>query len=152
MGRATAVTTLSARSGNGARKQTKERMATFRRGDVVKVPFPYTDRQTRKTRPALVASANEVEETHDLLWVIMITSAENRGWEGDIPVNDLALAGLPAPSVIRCVKIATIDAGDALALGRVSPAVMHRVNAGLRRYLGMRPMLSVRPTTRAKRP
>jgi mRNA interferase MazF len=43
----------------------------------------------------------------------MITSAENRGWAGDVPVSDLALAGLPAPSVIRTAKIATIDAVDA---------------------------------------
>ena len=32
-------------------------MASFRQGDVIKVPFPYTDRATRQSRPALVVSA-----------------------------------------------------------------------------------------------
>jgi hypothetical protein len=27
----------------------------------------------------------------------MITSAENHGWPGDVPVNNFELAGLPAP-------------------------------------------------------
>jgi len=80
---------------------------------VVKVPFPHTDRSTRQSRPALVVSTPSLEESHRLLWVVMITSAENRGWAGDVPVSDLALAGLPAPSVIRTAKIAIIDAVDA---------------------------------------
>jgi hypothetical protein len=32
-------------------------MRNFERGDVVRVPFPYTDRPTRQHRPALVVSA-----------------------------------------------------------------------------------------------
>lgn len=32
-------------------------MARFERGDVIKVPFPYTDRATRQSRPALVVSS-----------------------------------------------------------------------------------------------
>ena len=79
-------------------------MASFRQGDVIKVPFPYTDRPTRQSRPALVVSTGAMEDAHGLLWVVMITSAENRGWPGDVPVNNLATAGLPAPSVIRTAK------------------------------------------------
>ena len=48
----------------------------------------------------------------------MITSAENRSWPDDVPVADLAKAGLPAPSVIRTAKIATIEAGDAERLAK----------------------------------
>jgi mRNA interferase MazF len=98
-------------------------MPSFERGDVIKVPFPYTDRATRQRRPALVVSGPELERAHGLLWVLMITSAENRGWAGDIEVPDLAKAGLPAPSVIRTAKIATIEAGDAEKLGAVSARI-----------------------------
>ena len=70
-------------------------MASFRQGDVIKVPFPYTDRPTRQSRPALVVSAGAMEDAHGLLWVVMITSAENRRWSGDVSVNNLAAAGLP---------------------------------------------------------
>jgi mRNA interferase MazF len=112
-------------------------MPGFETGDVVKVPFPYTDARTTARRPALVlASAGPTENPSLLVWALMITSAENRGWPDDVPVDDLVLAGLPAPSVVRCAKIATLDAARAEPLGRLSPdtlsAVRARVGAILR--------------------
>ena len=83
--------------------------------DTVKVPFPYTDRPTRQRRPALV-----VARVGTLTWVLMITSAENRGWPDDVEVSDLGHAGLPVASVIRPAKIATIDARDVEALGKLA--------------------------------
>src|SRR5271166_4667601 len=47
----------------------------------------------------------------------MITSAENRGWRGDLGISDLRSAGLPAPSIVCPAKIATVEARDALRLG-----------------------------------
>ena len=106
-------------------------MPTFERGDVIKVPFPYTDRATRQSRPALVVSTGRLEEMHGLLWVVMITSAENRGWPGDVPVENLKMAGLPVPSLIRSAKIATIDASDASKLGRLPAAQVGLVTGRL---------------------
>lgn len=60
-------------------------MATFEQGDVVRVPFPYTDSETRQHRPALVVFRGGLEEGGTLLWVLMITSAQNRRWPGDVP-------------------------------------------------------------------
>ena len=111
-------------------------MQTFEQGDVVKVPFPYTDRATRQWRPALVVSSARLQDLHGLLWVVMITSAENRGWPHDVPVADLKMAGLPVPSLIRSAKIATIDASDASKLGRISAAQLRRVTGQIRQKLG----------------
>lgn len=69
-------------------------MPSFEQGDVIKVPFPNTDRPTRQLRPALVVSTGGIENAHGLLWVAMITSAENRGWSGDVPVNNLFNGGV----------------------------------------------------------
>jgi mRNA interferase MazF len=80
-------------------------MAIFEVWDIVKVPFPYTDRPVRQRRPALVVAAGEIEAAHGLLWLVMITSAENRGSPGDIGISDLGTAGLPAPSIVRPAKI-----------------------------------------------
>lgn len=102
-------------------------MASFEPGDVVKVPFPYTDRSTRKSRPALVVSSADFESTFSLLWVLMITSAENRGWPSDVPIANLGLAGLPAPSVVRPSKIATIDATRVQRLGALPRSQLERV-------------------------
>ena len=111
-------------------------MPTFKQGDVIKVPFPYTDRPTRQSRPALVVSTGGIEDLHGLLWVVMITSAQNRGWPGDALVANLRMAGLPVPSVIRSAKIATIEASDASKLGHVSAAQLRQVARKLVRELG----------------
>jgi mRNA interferase MazF len=95
-------------------------MTVFEPGDVIKVPFPYTDRGTRQRRPALVLVAGQLAISHGLLWVLMITSAENRGWPGDVAVSDLVTAGLPAPSVLRTAKVATIELRDAEPLGSLA--------------------------------
>jgi len=82
---------------------------SFRQWDVVVVPFPFTDRPARRRRPALVVSrpdalGNVVGQSV----LAMITSAGHRRWPLDVPVADLASAGLPAPSVIR-MKLFTLD-------------------------------------------
>ena len=76
--------------------------------DVVVVPFPYSDRLAEKRRPALVVSSEKLQ-AYGLLWIAMITSAKNESWNCDVPIGDLAAAGLPAPSVVRPAKIACID-------------------------------------------
>ncbi len=111
-------------------------MAVFEQGDVVKVPFPHTDRSTRQSRPALVVSTASPQESHKLVWVAMITSAENRGWSGDVSVTHLSLAGLPAPSLIRTAKIATIHAGDATKLGKISATSLRKVLGAIGRNVG----------------
>ena len=111
-------------------------MRTFERGDVIKVPFPYTDRATRQSRPALVVSTARLKDLHGLLWVVMVTSAANRGWPDDIPITNLKMAGLPVPSLIRSAKIATIDASDASKLGRVPAAQVRLVTGKLIQGLG----------------
>ena len=112
-------------------------MVAFKRGDVVKVPFPYTDKDTRQSRPALVVSTGSLEETHGLLWVLMITSAENRGWPGDVEVSNLATAGLPFVSVVRTAKVATIEASDATRLGRLSAATLRQVTEKIGSVVGI---------------
>src|SRR5437879_2139401 len=97
-------------------------MPIFDAWAIVKVPFPYTDRPVRQRRPALVIAAGNLQSGHSLFWVLMITSAENRSWPEDVAISDLATAGLPAASVVRCAKVATIDARDAEPIGTLSRA------------------------------
>jgi mRNA interferase MazF len=78
-----------------------------------------------------VVAAGELQDDHGLLWVVMITSAANRRWPGDVAIGDPAAAGLPAPSVIRTAKIATIEETDAAKLGRVPPSLYRQVASRL---------------------
>jgi mRNA interferase MazF len=120
---------------NGRPKPIASAMTSFETWDIVKVPFPYTDRPVRQRRPALVIAAGQLAADYRLLWVLMITSAANRGWAGDVLVSDTSTAGLPIPSIIRPAKIATIDAGDAEPLGKLPPDDRAAVAACLRRLM-----------------
>lgn len=71
-----------------------------------------------------------------VLWVLMVTSAENRAWPGDVRIPDHGAAGLPAPSVIRTAKVATIDSRDAEPLGILAAAERRAVRAAVETHLG----------------
>ena len=111
-------------------------MAAFEVWDLVKVPFPYTDRPVQQRRPALVVAVPDAPAPN-LLWVLMVTSAANRGWPADVLVSDLAKAGLPAASVVRPAKIATIDASDAEVIGALPLPDRIGVTAAMRDRLAL---------------
>ena len=109
----------------------------FDRYAVVRVPFPFTDRNTTKNRPAVVLSdplAFNTPAGHSVM--AMITSQANAPWPLDCALTDLAAAGLPAPSVVR-LKLFTLDhrliRGE---IGRLSPSDVALVRAGLSSLLG----------------
>jgi len=106
-------------------------MPNFDRYDVVSVPFPYTDRAALARRPALVVSDPTLESRFGLLWVLMITSAENRRWHGDVPIPDHLEVGLPIPSIVRPAKIATVEASRARLRGRLPAATAAVVAAAV---------------------
>ena len=104
--------------------------------EIVVVPFPYADRLAEKRRPALVIS-NRKLAGHGLIWVAMITSADNEAWSSDVAIADLKRAGLPAPSVIRPAKIACIEPGRIdRRIGRLDKAATRTVGQKLRGFLG----------------
>jgi mRNA interferase MazF len=65
----------------------------------------------------------------------MITSAANRGWPGDVSISDLKTAGLPAPSLVRAAKIATIEAADAQRIGYLPGSDQPQVTQAIRQFL-----------------
>lgn len=103
--------------------------------DIVRVPFPYTDRPVRQHRPALVIAAAGDGGARPLLWVLMITSAGNAGWDDDVAIADLKAAGLPSPSVVRTAKVATIEAADAEPIGAMPRAGRAAVRKQLQQRL-----------------
>ncbi len=107
-------------------------MPTLSRYDVISVPFPYTDRAAVQRRPALVVSGPTFESRFGLLWVLMITAAENRSWHGDVPIPHHHRAGLPIPSIVRPTKIATVEASRARKRGQISAATASPVDEVIR--------------------
>ncbi len=106
-------------------------------GTVARVPFPYTNAETRQHRPALVVAAAGSDDAPFLLWVVMITAAANRRWSGDVAIPDFAAAGLPIPSVVRTARIATVELARAQSRGRVAPETLAAVRAAVAHRLGL---------------
>lgn len=101
--------------------------------DIVVVPFPYSDRLAEKRRPALVVSSPELEARNGLVWVAMITSAARPAGFGDARITDQAAAGLPASSMVRAGKLATIEPGRILRkAGSLAPGDRTAVEIALR--------------------
>ena len=94
-------------------------MAKFMKGDVVVVPFPFSDLTQAKRRPALVVSTLEGDD----LILCQITSQFVRD-NYAVPLNDkdFETGGLRQPSNVRPNRIFTVD----------SHIVQYRVG-GLRR-------------------
>ena len=99
--------------------------------ELVRVPFPFTDRRVTKRRPALVLSESLFQQQSGHLLLAMVTSAKHSDWPSDWPIEDLQLAGLPQPCVVR-FKLFTLDQSLLLgSIGRLSAAdqrgVMNRL-------------------------
>jgi mRNA-degrading endonuclease toxin of MazEF toxin-antitoxin module len=79
-------------------------MTTYRRGDVVFVPFEFTDRDKRKNRPAVVISSDDYNRSRNDLIIAGITSNIDRsGFVGQLSITDWTQCGLEKPSVVSGV-------------------------------------------------
>ena len=101
-------------------------MPVYDPGDVVIVPFPFTDRDASKRRPALVCSSRAFNSQTKHAVLAMITTATHTSWSEDVEITDLKKAGLPSPSVVRW-KLFTLDASLILRrAGKLAPADRQR--------------------------
>jgi mRNA interferase MazF len=108
----------------------------YRPGEVVVVPFPYSDRFAEKRRPALVVSSEKLART-GFIWLVMITSAEQVRLPDDVPIKELQRSGLTAPSLIRPVKIACAEPSRILrSIGRLDPKETSLVISKVRAFIG----------------
>lgn len=81
---------------------------TYSPYDVVVVPFPFTDRDASKRRPALVLSGEEFNLSHAQIVLGMITSSLQQPWPSDILIPGWQEAGLSVSCKFR-MKIFTLE-------------------------------------------
>ena len=79
----------------------------YQKGDVVLVPFPFTDLSAAKVRPAVVLSNSAYETATGSVTMAMITSRAHTT-PYDYRLVDWKRANLMKPSWVRC-KLVTID-------------------------------------------
>ena len=103
----------------------------FRRGDVVLVSFPFTDLTAVKQRPAVIVSSTAANCARPDVIVVAITSQIPPKLAADewmIPAPELAVWGLPKPSMVKTAKLFTIHQGlIKKAIGSVPESSMARL-------------------------
>ena len=103
----------------------------MKKGDIVLIPFPYTDLTGNKTRPALI-----LIESEEIVTVSFITSQLNYQNEFEISIMPSAVNGLKKPSLIRLSKLATIDKELVIGLlGNLDEHYLQIVNQALIKLL-----------------
>ncbi len=83
-------------------------MKTLTFGDVVLVPFPFTDQTASKKRPAVVVSSDTLHRESSDLVVMAVTTQPRPASSLEVAVTRWREAGLLRPSVIKPV-LASIE-------------------------------------------
>ena len=108
---------------------------TFKAFDVVAVPFPFTDRDASKRRPALVISNERFNKQHKQVVLAMITTATENSWPSDVSLAKWQAAGLKVACYFR-MKLFTLDQALVLrTIGHLSPLDVKSVKTVLTSYI-----------------
>lgn len=105
----------------------------MKKGDIILVPFPFTDLTNVKIRPAIILATK-----FDDITICFITSMIRLKDDDDIFVERSNLNGLKLDSIIKINKIATID--KLLIEGKIGVLENHyiyKINERLIKYFGL---------------
>ena len=106
-------------------------------GDVVLVPFPFTDQTATKKRPAVVVSSAEYNKTRpDVILMAVTGQLSAYARTGEVVVGDWRVAGLLKPSTIKPI-LTTIEKTLIIrALGQMGSQDILALKDVLRMILG----------------
>ncbi|MBD2568201.1 type II toxin-antitoxin system PemK/MazF family toxin [Anabaena lutea] len=95
------------------------------KGDVISVPFPFSDTSTTKKRPALVIT----ESDNNNIIICPITSKPGRDYEIKLEDQDFRVGKLNlSPCYIRPNIIATVDKNNVIRyIGKLKDDKLHQV-------------------------
>jgi len=104
-------------------------MTAYKRGDIVLVPFPFSDQTTVKKRPAVIISSSQYNTTSQDIIIMAVTSRIDRLLDiGECMIQNWKEAGLLKPLTIKPAlstieqklvlkTLGTLSAGDLASLG-----------------------------------
>jgi mRNA interferase MazF len=112
-------------------------MTHFEFGDIVLVPFPFTDQTTTKKRPAVVISSEAYNaERPDIIIMAVTSQFKPSAIIGEIIVKEWREAGLLKPSIVKPV-ITTIEKPLVIkTMGRLNKIDQNALEESLKFILG----------------
>ena len=90
-------------------------------GDIILIPFPFTDQTTSKKRPAVIVSSEAYNgDRPDIILMAVTSQMRHLGKTGEAEVQNWQEAGLLKPSLLKPI-LATIEKNLVLEkLGRLT--------------------------------
>jgi mRNA interferase MazF len=105
----------------------------MKKGDIILLPFPFTDLSGSKLRPAFV-----LYETMEDVTVSFITSQIKWKEKSDVTISPSVQNGIKKESLIRVSKIATVDKSLVWGrLGSMESELQETVNQNLKKLLDL---------------
>lgn len=99
----------------------------MKKGDLILIPFPFSDLTGAKNRPALILISNELDVT-----VSFITSQIKWSSNHDLILFPSLLNGIKVKSLVRLSRMATVSKDLILGkLGELSQKELNDVDKGL---------------------
>jgi len=112
----------------------------LKRGDIVLVPFPFTDLSKEKVRPAVVISA-ENNVNVSVAFTSSIIPEEPTAVDFVLSEShpDFSVTGLKRSSVFKMNKVLTLERSKILRrLGRVSPSIHRKLDIRFKLAFGIK--------------
>jgi mRNA interferase MazF len=108
------------------------------RGDIILVPFQFTDQPVAKRRPAVVISSNSYHRGRDEVIIAALTSRIRRPLlVGDHVIKQWQQAGLPRPSVATAILRTVKGNMIARRVGSLSNGDMIEIDKQLRKVMSL---------------
>ena len=84
---------------------------TLKAGEIVLIPFPFSDKNTTKKRPVLLLS--DEDHRRDII-CLALTSSPQQTLAYPLKVNSLIQNELPKPSWVRLTKVYTLNSANVI--------------------------------------
>jgi mRNA interferase MazF len=112
-------------------------MTNYEFGDLVLVPFPFTNQSESKKRPAVIISSETYHsERLDLILMAVTSQIKAPPMTGEVAIKDWQGAGLLKPSIIKPI-IATVERTLILKkLGQLKEEEQSALREAIRQILG----------------
>ena len=111
-------------------------MTAYRQGDVLLVPYPFTDQSGSKQRPSVVVSGDVYNQAHPDVILAPITS-QIRHTPDEVSLVNWRAAGLLKPSVVKPILSSFDVRLVRRKLGALSASDLARVRALFARVLDL---------------
>jgi mRNA interferase MazF len=108
------------------------------RGDIVLVPFPFTDLSGKKVRPALVVNVAGDDVLVAFISSVLPAAPANTDWVLPTHHAEFGSTGLKAAAVFKLAKLVCLHRSLILRkLGHVTPSIQRELDKRLTRAIGL---------------